>query len=206
MQGAAALKQVSAETIKARMFETLRTWSLHGSRRRPLIIVIENLHWIDRASEEFLASLVDVRARRVDPPPLHVPARIPAAVERQVLRDPDRAPAARSARQPRPRPLRRAGRDRLRPAGARRSSRAAEGNPFFLEELVARDRRATGGRRAAGRARDGPGRPPGAHQPPDAGRAMGRSRPPRCWAARCRSISCGRSGRGRARSSPTCAS
>ena len=41
------------------MFETLRSWTLHGSRRRPLIIAIEDLHWIDRSSEEYLASLAD---------------------------------------------------------------------------------------------------------------------------------------------------
>src|SRR5215207_975699 len=56
---AAALGQLSAEAIKARTFETLRSWSLHGSRRRPLIIAIEDLHWIDRSSEEYLASLAE---------------------------------------------------------------------------------------------------------------------------------------------------
>jgi class 3 adenylate cyclase/tetratricopeptide (TPR) repeat protein len=60
--GAAALAQLSAEAIKARMFETLRSWSLHGSRRRPLIIAIEDLHWVDRSSEEYLASLAECLA------------------------------------------------------------------------------------------------------------------------------------------------
>jgi class 3 adenylate cyclase/tetratricopeptide (TPR) repeat protein len=58
-EGGAALRQLSAEAIKARTFETLRTWTLHGSRRRPLIIAIEDLHWIDRSSEEYLASLAE---------------------------------------------------------------------------------------------------------------------------------------------------
>jgi class 3 adenylate cyclase/tetratricopeptide (TPR) repeat protein/transcriptional regulator with XRE-family HTH domain len=58
-EGIPALRQLSAEAIKARMFETLRSWSLHGSRRRPLIVAIEDLHWVDRSSEEYLASLAE---------------------------------------------------------------------------------------------------------------------------------------------------
>jgi predicted ATPase len=37
----------------------LRNWALAGSHKRPLIIAIEDLHWIDRSSEEYLATLVD---------------------------------------------------------------------------------------------------------------------------------------------------
>jgi tetratricopeptide (TPR) repeat protein len=58
-QGAAELTQLSAEALKARMFETLRAWSLHGSRRRPLIIAVEDLHWADQSSQEYLASLAE---------------------------------------------------------------------------------------------------------------------------------------------------
>jgi predicted ATPase len=32
--------------------------SLEASQRRPVIFVAEDLHWIDRPSEEYLASLV----------------------------------------------------------------------------------------------------------------------------------------------------
>jgi predicted ATPase len=44
-EGAQALRPLSAEAIKARIFETLRSWSLHGSRQRPLIVAVEDLHW-----------------------------------------------------------------------------------------------------------------------------------------------------------------
>ena len=37
----------------------LRQLSLAGSRRRPLILAIEDLHWIDKTSEEYLSSLVE---------------------------------------------------------------------------------------------------------------------------------------------------
>jgi tetratricopeptide (TPR) repeat protein len=58
-EGAAALRPLSAEAIKARLFETLRAWSLHGSRQRPLIVAVEDLHWVDDSSEEYLASLAE---------------------------------------------------------------------------------------------------------------------------------------------------
>lgn len=57
--GADRLASLSPEVIKARTFETLRQMSVRGSRRRPLILSIEDLHWIDRTSEEYLASLVE---------------------------------------------------------------------------------------------------------------------------------------------------
>jgi class 3 adenylate cyclase/tetratricopeptide (TPR) repeat protein len=54
-----ALAELSAEAIKTRTFETLLQMCLRGSRRRPLVFVIEDLHWVDRTSEEFLGGLAD---------------------------------------------------------------------------------------------------------------------------------------------------
>ncbi len=54
----AGLAQLSPEAIKARIGESLRTWSLAGSQQRPIIFAVEDLHWIDRSSEEYLAALV----------------------------------------------------------------------------------------------------------------------------------------------------
>jgi class 3 adenylate cyclase/tetratricopeptide (TPR) repeat protein len=56
---AAAFDALSPEAIKARTFEVLRTLFLHASTRRPLALLVEDLHWIDRTSEEFLTMLVD---------------------------------------------------------------------------------------------------------------------------------------------------
>jgi transcriptional regulator with AAA-type ATPase domain/tetratricopeptide (TPR) repeat protein len=50
---------ISPETLKAKTFEALQQLSLHRSQRHPLLIAVENLHWIDPTSEEFFASLVD---------------------------------------------------------------------------------------------------------------------------------------------------
>lgn len=58
-RGTGPLADVSAEAVKIRTFDTLLQMSLRGARRRPLVIVIEDLQWVDRTSEEFLARLAD---------------------------------------------------------------------------------------------------------------------------------------------------
>lgn len=50
---------VTPETQQARTFETLRRLLLMASRRQPLVLLIEDLHWADRSSEAFIASMVD---------------------------------------------------------------------------------------------------------------------------------------------------
>ena len=57
--GTEALADVSAEAVKTRTFETLLEMIVAGARRRPVVFVVEDLHWVDRTSEEFLTSLVD---------------------------------------------------------------------------------------------------------------------------------------------------
>ena len=54
-----AADDLTPEAVKQRTFETLLAMCLTGSRRRPLLLVVEDLHWIDRVSEEFLARLVE---------------------------------------------------------------------------------------------------------------------------------------------------
>ena len=54
----AALESLSPEAIKARTFDALRLLFLKASANRPLVIVVEDVHWIDRTSEEFLTTLV----------------------------------------------------------------------------------------------------------------------------------------------------
>jgi class 3 adenylate cyclase/tetratricopeptide (TPR) repeat protein/transcriptional regulator with XRE-family HTH domain len=134
-EGAAALGRLSAEAIKAGMFETLRTWTLHGSRRRPLIIAIEDLHWIDRSSEEYLASLAGVLAGApvlllcTWRPGYHPPWSEHSYVTQLALRPlspRDSLSVVRSV----------LGADHVREALARVILDRGEGNPFFLEELA----------------------------------------------------------------------
>jgi predicted ATPase len=58
-EGTEGLTALSPEAIKARTFATLRQMSLNGSRQRTLLFEVEDLHWIDKTSEEYLASLVE---------------------------------------------------------------------------------------------------------------------------------------------------
>ncbi len=58
-QDLGALASMTPETIQARTFEALRQLCLKSSRRRPLVFVIEDLHWVDRTSEDFIAAMAD---------------------------------------------------------------------------------------------------------------------------------------------------
>ena len=49
----------SGEALAARTLDTLRQSWLRASRRRPLVLLLEDLHWIDRASETCLAGLAE---------------------------------------------------------------------------------------------------------------------------------------------------
>ena len=53
------LAQLTPEVIKERTFATLRQVHLRSSQQQPLLLVVENLHWIDPTSEAYLASLVE---------------------------------------------------------------------------------------------------------------------------------------------------
>ena len=55
----APLAALSPEMRKARTFALLRHLLRHASQRQPLLLAVENLHWSDPTSEEWLASLVE---------------------------------------------------------------------------------------------------------------------------------------------------
>ena len=44
---------------RKRIFEAVQALSLRGARLRPLVLVYEDLHWIDTSTEEYLGSFVD---------------------------------------------------------------------------------------------------------------------------------------------------
>jgi tetratricopeptide (TPR) repeat protein len=54
-----SLAPLTPEAVKERTFAALCQLHLHSSQQRPLLLVVENLHWIDPTSEAYLASLVD---------------------------------------------------------------------------------------------------------------------------------------------------
>jgi class 3 adenylate cyclase/DNA-binding winged helix-turn-helix (wHTH) protein/tetratricopeptide (TPR) repeat protein len=57
--GTEPLALLMPEAVKARTFATLRQMHLNSSQRQPLILIVEDLHWIDKTSEEYLTALVE---------------------------------------------------------------------------------------------------------------------------------------------------
>jgi class 3 adenylate cyclase/tetratricopeptide (TPR) repeat protein len=51
------LNRLSGPQLKERTFATIRDVLLGMSEQHPLVLVVENMHWVDTASDEFLASL-----------------------------------------------------------------------------------------------------------------------------------------------------
>jgi len=56
------LTSVDAPTIRARTFDAIRGMLLGKADDRPLLVLIEDLHWIDRTSEQFLSEFADAVA------------------------------------------------------------------------------------------------------------------------------------------------
>jgi len=137
------LSAVTPADIKARTFEIVRQVTLRQSRQTPLIVVVEDLQWIDTTSDEYLASLAEatIGARIlfvVTYRPGYRPAWIAKSYATQMALQP-LAPAESLAVLQSvlevaevPEPLAEVILDK------------AQGNPFFLEEL-ARSAREGGG-------------------------------------------------------------
>jgi len=53
------LEELTPEMLNAGILDALWQMASHGSRRRPLVLAFDDLHWIDRASEAYLATVID---------------------------------------------------------------------------------------------------------------------------------------------------
>src|SRR4030095_3396560 len=62
--GDAAFAAMEGTARRRHLFAALRALSLRGAQLRPLVLVIEDLHWIDTSSEEFLNAMLDAVAGR----------------------------------------------------------------------------------------------------------------------------------------------
>jgi class 3 adenylate cyclase/tetratricopeptide (TPR) repeat protein len=60
--GDAAFAALEGTVRRRQLFAALRALSLRGAWLRPLVLVIEDLHWIDTSSEEFLNAMLDAVA------------------------------------------------------------------------------------------------------------------------------------------------
>src|SRR5215472_15181702 len=50
---------LNPEAVKARAFDILCQVNIRGSRKRALVLVLEDLHWVDKISEEFIGFLAE---------------------------------------------------------------------------------------------------------------------------------------------------
>jgi DNA-binding winged helix-turn-helix (wHTH) protein/tetratricopeptide (TPR) repeat protein len=129
------LAQLSPQARRARTFALLRQIFLHTSRQQPLVLGIENGHWLDATSEEWLLSLVEQASRvpfllLVTYRPGYKPPWLGQSVATQVSLAPLPSTASRvivqAVAQVMPLPE-----WRIQEIVAK-----AAGNPFFLEELT----------------------------------------------------------------------
>jgi DNA-binding winged helix-turn-helix (wHTH) protein/tetratricopeptide (TPR) repeat protein len=130
-----ALKGLSPEAVKARTFDALRTLFFKAAKLTPLLIAVEDIHWIDRTSEEFLTTLVE---RLAGAPIMIVTTcrpgyRVPwldrsylAQITLHPLTTADSAQLVGSV----------IGEQPLPEAASASIVEKGEGNPFFLEELA----------------------------------------------------------------------
>jgi DNA-binding NtrC family response regulator/predicted ATPase len=134
-EGTEPLAGLSPDVVRARTFEVLRELVVRLSGREPVVLVVEDLHWIDRTSEDFLTFLAEVvsgaRALLIT---THRPGHRPPWL--------DKSYATQLALQPLgPEDSRAVVLDVLGSGGAPDGLVTAildraEGNPFFLEELA----------------------------------------------------------------------
>ena len=179
------LAEADPQAFKARAFEALRQLTIRRSRQGPLVVLLEDVHWIDRASEEYFASLVDalVGARiilvctyRAGYRPPWIDKSFATQMALQPLGLEDGLSLARST----------SGRPGARRDAARDDRRQGRGQSVLRRGAGAGGARA--GRRAHGRGaghhRGGAAQPP---RPPGARRISDCCSTPRSSAARCRS-------------------
>lgn len=129
------LATLSPQALKRRIFETLHELFLRQSRHHPLLLAIENSHWIDATSAEYLTELVE----RLIGSPLFL-----IVTTRPGYRVPwlDKSYVTQIALQPLSPPESRRviqavlGRTRLSTPLIQRIVAKADGNPLFLEELA----------------------------------------------------------------------
>ncbi len=123
------------EAIKSKAFETLRQLFVKNSQQHPLVLVLEDLHWVDKVSEEFLGFLAEnVQNARVLLLATYRPGYQPPWIGKsyagqrplQPLSRDDSIQMVRSVLRP----------EHLVDLVTQEIVAKADGNPFFLEQLA----------------------------------------------------------------------
>jgi DNA-binding NtrC family response regulator/tetratricopeptide (TPR) repeat protein len=122
------------DVLRTQGFDVLRQLLMRQSRQRPLLVVVEDLHWVDAASEQFLTSFINaiavahvliVATYRVGYRPPWIERSYVTQIPLQRLSVEHAASIVRAV---------------LEPSTAERVVdlivEKAEGNPFFLEQLA----------------------------------------------------------------------
>jgi class 3 adenylate cyclase/tetratricopeptide (TPR) repeat protein len=131
--GAALLS--NPEAVKAKAFDVFRRLSIHGSRQRPLILVLEDLHWVDKISEEFLAFLAeDVPGARIFLLAAYRPGYQPPWLDKSYARQVPLSPLTRDDSLRVVRSVVHA--ERVVDQLTEEIVAKADGNPLFLEQLA----------------------------------------------------------------------
>ena len=131
-----ALASLRPEALREQTFEALRQWLFALSRRQPLVVAIEDVHWIDPTSEAFLTDFVE---RLVGAPILLIvtfrPGHRPAWMDKSYATHLTLQPLGPEASQHVVRAA--SGSAPLSAEREQQIVRQAAGNPFFLVELAA---------------------------------------------------------------------
>jgi class 3 adenylate cyclase/tetratricopeptide (TPR) repeat protein len=144
--GDPALAQLDAEVIRARTFWALRRLLMAEAGQRPLVVLIEDLHWIDQTSQDFLAEFTnDLQSIAVLLLVTYRPGYSPPWIGKSFASQLALRPLTRSA-------SKRIVASILGSDLAETTAIATrgEGNPFFLEELARAARDQSGGEADAG--------------------------------------------------------
>ena len=97
--GDPGLAELDPQDIRAGTFEALGRLLVAEAGRRALVILIEDLHWVDQTSEDFLAGFVDELPSVPVLLLVDLPPRLLPAMDRQVVRRPAVAAPAIAGRQ-----------------------------------------------------------------------------------------------------------
>jgi class 3 adenylate cyclase/tetratricopeptide (TPR) repeat protein len=123
------------ETVKSKAFETLRQLTVKRSMQRPLILVLEDLHWVDRISEEFLGFLAEsVRDARVLLLATYRPGYRPPWIDKSYAGQTPLQPLSQDDSTRMVRSVLRV--EQLVDLVTQEIVAKADGNPFFLEQLA----------------------------------------------------------------------
>ncbi|WP_143301219.1 ATP-binding protein [Candidatus Entotheonella palauensis] len=130
-----ALTGLSPDVLRARIFDALHQYVLHGHGSRPCVVEVENAHWIDATSEAYFTALID---RMAGAPVLLLitfrPGYRPVWLDKSYVTQ--IAMPSLGATDSRKIVSAILGQQSAESSTGQRLLAKAEGNPFFLEELA----------------------------------------------------------------------